>query len=309
MKQLDIIAVGECLVEFQELEDGRYAQSYAGDTLNTLFYASRLGLDTGYISAIGEDPFSQGIRSLLDAERIHRDFVAQDDGSNGIYFVLSGSDKKKYHFLRRHSAATRMLEHLDKAKLKEYARRAKVFHLSLTSIGIQSERERLLHLLEYLASDVKICLDSNYRASVWSDRGEAREWYERALPFVSMLFVTDTDHQSLYDHDDFVTAIKRYQRFGVDRLAYRMGAKGSILFDGKAQTIKAIESANVVDATGAGDAYNAGFIYAMLHSRSFAECGKFATACAAVSVTEPGGMAKSFSIDKVMRMMEVPPSE
>lgn len=264
MQQLEIVAIGECLVEFLELENGTYAQSYAGDTLNTLFYASRLGLKTGYVSAIGQDPFTEGIELLLDTEKIDRTICASDDGVNGTYFVLGKSGAKRYHFLRKHSAATRMLEHIDMSKLRAYLLKTKVLHLSLTSIGIQSERDRLIDLLSRIASDVKICLDSNYRASVWADREEAQEWYEQALPYVSMLFVTDTDHDAIYGKESFVHAIKRYQSYGINRLAYRMGEKGSIIFDGNAQTVQPCENITVIDTTGAGDAYNAGFIHAML---------------------------------------------
>jgi 2-dehydro-3-deoxygluconokinase len=303
MQPLDIVAIGECLVEFVELEDGKYAQSYAGDTLNTLFYASRLGLKTGYVTAIGQDPFSEGIELLLDTEKIDRTISASDDGVNGMYFVLGASGQKRYHFLRKHSAATRMLEHIDKSKLRAYLLKTKVFHLSLTSIGIQSERDRLIDLLSRIAGDVKISLDSNYRAAVWADREDAQHWYEKVLPFVSMLFVTDTDHEAIYGKEDFVHAIKRYQGFGINRLAYRMGERGSILFDGKAQTIKAVEDVKVIDTTGAGDAYNAGFIHAMLQGRSFKECGEFATACAATAIEDSGGMAKGFGIVKVMQKL------
>ena len=304
MMQPDIVAIGECLVEFVQLPDGTYRQSYAGDTLNTLFYASRLGQKTGYVSAFGSDPFTMGAIDLLDRETIDRRLVANDDGFNGVYYVLDAAGTKRYHFLRRHSAATRALEHLDGTRLRNYIRDASVLHVSLTAIGIQSYRDGVIKLLEKVTGDVKITLDSNYRAPVWGSPEIAREYYERALPYVSMLFVTDTDHRAMYGDDDLISVIKRYQSFGVDRLAYRMGEKGSVLFDGKAQTIKAMEGLSVVDTTGAGDAYNAGFIHSMLSGRTFAECGTFATACAAVAIEEEGGMAKGFSKEKVEQKLK-----
>jgi 2-dehydro-3-deoxygluconokinase len=197
-----------------------------------------------------------------------------------------------------------MLEHIDKTKLRAYILKSKVLHLSLTSIGIQSEREQVIELLSRVASDVKICLDSNYRPAVWADREDAQQWYEQALPYVSMLFVTDTDHDAIYGKESFMHAIKRYQSFGINRLAYRMGDKGSVIFDGKAHTVKAVEDVEVVDTTGAGDAYNAGFIHAMLQGRSFTDCGRFATACAATAIEESGGMAKGFDSAKVMKCMQ-----
>lgn len=308
-KRLDIVAIGECMVEFAELENGLYLQSYAGDTLNTLFYASRLGLRTGYVSGIGDDPYSQGIIEALDRDGIERIHVKQVKGSsNGTYFVLDNQGRKDYHFLRKYSAATRMLEVLEVKDLAEYINSSCWLHLSLTSIGIQQDKEQFFDLLGSIEG-VNISFDANYRASVWRDAEDARIYYERMLPLATVLFVTDTDHQALYGETDFVDAIKRYQSFGVPRFAYRMGEKGSVLFDGKATMIPICE-ANVLDTTGAGDSFNAGFLYSLRNGRSFAECGKFATACAATAIEERGGMAQGFSKQNVMiKLQEAATSE
>lgn len=308
-KQRDIVAIGECMVEFAELENGLYRQSYAGDTLNTLFYASRLGLKTGYVSGIGDDPFSQGIIDMLDRETIDRTHVQLVKGApNGTYFVLDENGRKYYHFLRKHSAATRMLDVLSGDNTVSYIEASHWLHLSLTSIGIQQDKERFFDIISQVEG-VNISFDANFRASVWQNADEARMCYERMLPLVTVLFVTDTDHQALYGETEFLDAIKCYQSFGVPRLAYRMGEKGSVLFDGKAMTIPICET-KVVDTTGAGDSFNAGFLYSLMNGRSLAECGEFATACASVAIEERGGMAQGFSREKVMtKLREATKSE
>jgi 2-dehydro-3-deoxygluconokinase len=302
-KRFDVVAIGECLVEFNQLSSGLYAHSYAGDTLNTSFYASRLGMRIGYITAIGEDPFGEDIVPLLNLEGIDHTMVATiADRSNGIYFILTEEGEKRYHFLRRDSAATRMLEHQNLDVLRTYIDSSHWLHLSLTSIGIQHDKQKLFELLEDIG-DTKISFDANYRASVWPSTSAARECYERMLPYVTMLFVTDTDHETMYGESDFFDAIRRYQSLGVARLAYRMGKNGSVLFDGKAQSMPA-HDALVVDTTGAGDAFNAGFLYSSRNGRSFKECGQFATACAAVAIGEQGGMSQGFTKEQVMALLE-----
>ena len=60
-KNVDLVGLGECLIEMSEAAEGLFQLGYAGDVLNTLFYASRLGLKTGLLSAIGTDHFTRDL--------------------------------------------------------------------------------------------------------------------------------------------------------------------------------------------------------------------------------------------------------
>jgi len=50
--------IGECMIELREEPDGRLARAYGGDTLNTAVYMARLGLAVDYVTALGDDAFS-----------------------------------------------------------------------------------------------------------------------------------------------------------------------------------------------------------------------------------------------------------
>ncbi|MBC8145681.1 MAG: hypothetical protein H7X80_08845, partial [bacterium] len=84
----DLVSLGECLVEMSRRPDGTYQPSIAGDAYNTLFYASRLGLRSGLITAVGDDLFTPMIVERIVDEGIDLSHVQRLGGRrNGIYFI------------------------------------------------------------------------------------------------------------------------------------------------------------------------------------------------------------------------------
>ena len=53
-----VASVGECMIELSEAAGGLLARSYGGDTLNTAVYLARLGVAVDYVTALGDDPWS-----------------------------------------------------------------------------------------------------------------------------------------------------------------------------------------------------------------------------------------------------------
>ena len=53
-----VACIGECMIELSEMTGGELARSCGGDTLNTAVYLARLGVAVDYVTALGDDPFS-----------------------------------------------------------------------------------------------------------------------------------------------------------------------------------------------------------------------------------------------------------
>ena len=90
-EKLDIITIGESLIELSSNQSLAYAQTldkyYGGDTLCTAIAASRLGSKAGYITRVGNDPFREYLMDSWQAEGLDISQVKLIDGFNGIYFV------------------------------------------------------------------------------------------------------------------------------------------------------------------------------------------------------------------------------
>src|SRR4051794_7795399 len=72
-----VVTIGEVLLELTRGSDGRFALAYGGDTFNTAVYLARAGLEVGFASALGDDPFSDAALAFAAAEGISLDLVAR----------------------------------------------------------------------------------------------------------------------------------------------------------------------------------------------------------------------------------------
>ena len=70
-----VIAVGEAIVELVRGGDGRFGIGCAGDTFNVAVYLARAGINAGFATALGDDPYSEAILALAAAEGVACDLV------------------------------------------------------------------------------------------------------------------------------------------------------------------------------------------------------------------------------------------
>ena len=70
-----VIAIGEVMIEMARGSDGRYGAACGGDTFNTAVYLARAGIEVAYATALGDDPYSDGIIAMASAEGINTDLV------------------------------------------------------------------------------------------------------------------------------------------------------------------------------------------------------------------------------------------
>ena len=75
-----VASIGECMIELSEAAGGLMSRSYGGDTLNTAVYLARLGVRVDYLTALGDDPWSEEMLSAWRAEGVGTDLVVRVPG-------------------------------------------------------------------------------------------------------------------------------------------------------------------------------------------------------------------------------------
>ncbi len=294
--RFDLVSLGECLVELRREAPGQYSQSFAGDVFNTLYYASRLGLRTGFISQFGSDHFTEGLIELCKQEGIDTSICKTHHFlPNGIYMIRTDdAGQPSFSFWRRGSAATRTLSNTSLAVLSDYILSSKTFLFSAIGLAVFIDTEKLFMLLNTIKGKVQIYFDMNVRPSLWDDVADLRQYVERLAEYVDVLFVSSTDDMHVFGERTASEAIGWYRSAGYRAVVYRDGANPTRGWTAEAGLVEvpAIQNVTVVDATGAGDAFNAGFIFAS--EKSFAEAIRVGNICGALAVGERGGQAKTF---------------
>ncbi|RLD13804.1 carbohydrate kinase family protein, partial [candidate division KSB1 bacterium] len=89
----------------------------------------------------------------------------------------------------------------------------------------------------------------------------------------------------------------------VHTVVVKKGSEGSVVFDGQQVTeLAAFKNEKVVDAIGAGDSFNAGFVFKYVQGAPLNECQRFANLCGAVNTTAAGGTTAFKDYATVMKI-------
>lgn len=286
----DIVAMGEPMYEFNSARgshDGNVAGrnwlgGFGGDTSNTAIAAARLGASVGYISALGNDPFGAAFRDLWAAEGVDASQVStRTDGHTAVYFVNHGPDGHQFSYLRAGSAASRMTP--DDVPV-DYIAGAKVLHVSAISQAISPSACDAVFTAITAAREagVLVSYDTNLRLKLWPlDR--ARAVIHAAVAQSDICLPGLDDAQLLTGLQDPDAIADFYLNLGVEVVGLTLGKAGALIATpDRREIIPGIQCA-AIDATGAGDAFDGGFLTEFLATRDPFSAARFANVAAGLS--------------------------
>lgn len=297
-----IAAIGEVMVELSSLpssisSDSRevMALSFAGDTYNTSVYMSRLGLQTDYVTNLGDDPYSTQILQRMTSEKIGTGMIRQLPGrSPGLYIIRNTPDgEREFFYWRKEAPARELFSTAAQAEtLTAQLEQCDCVYLSgitLAVIGAPS-RAILLQALNQLRNrGVKVAFDSNYRPRLWNDKAEAQKAMLEVLSCTDIALLTLDDELLLWDDDSVQGCLERYK--SVHELVLKRGAEDAIIITGNEEIrIPVPPVADVIDTTGAGDTFNAGYLAARLNGKSPEDAARQGIRCAGIIIRYRGGV-------------------
>jgi sugar/nucleoside kinase (ribokinase family) len=257
--------------------------------------AARLGLRVAIIGKVGEDEFGRFMLRSLQAHNVDTTGVVVDPAvRTGLSVILSrGNDRA----ILTYPGAIPSLQVSDiNLALLRQAR-----HLHLGSYFIQDALCPDVPALFELAhrQGLTVSLDTNYDPAERWDHGLAQ-----ALPWVDIFLPNATECQAISGSKDLSQAVEILAR-QVQTLVVKLGAHGALARRGD-QTAQ-VESipVQVVDTVGAGDSFDAGFIYAFLSRWDLARALHLGVVCGALSTRSAGGTAAQPTLAEALSWLEV----
>lgn len=193
------------------------------------------------------------------------------DRRNGLYFIENDDDGEcVFHFWREESAATRTLRDGDIDSIVAYASSAEFLAVSGVALAVMGDVDRMVYLISTVKNaGTKIVLDANYRESLWKSPPDYQQGIERLLPHTSIFLPSMSDIRNGWMERNPVDLCGEWSSYGVETIVIKNGASGVLHFDnGLLSSIPPLPDIVVVDTTGAGDAFNAGFISASIDGAS-----------------------------------------
>jgi 2-dehydro-3-deoxygluconokinase len=269
----NIVCVGEAMLELARAGDA-WTLGYGGDTLNTAIHLARSGLDTAYLTALGDDPFSSDLRDKWTAEGLDCSLVMTDPARGpGLYAITNDAQgERSFTYWRDNSAAKGMFA-LDGMKaVLTGAGHADLLVYSLISLAILpiSARDALFSLSgKVRANGGKVAFDGNYRPRLWVNKAETIAARDAAIACADIGLPTLEDEALLSGEADADAAASHWQGLGCAEVIVKLGAKGCRLPDGS--IIPPPDILAPVDTSGAGDAFNGGYLAARMQGASIAD--------------------------------------
>jgi 2-dehydro-3-deoxygluconokinase len=266
-----VVSIGEVMIELARGGDGRFGIACGGDTFNTAIYLARAKADVAFATALGDDQYSEGILALIAAEGVASDLVLRIPGRlPGLYLVdTDGARERQFHYWREASPARELFELPDWSRIAEGLLSARLIYFSGITLSLYSNNGlgRFLAIIEMARQKgVKVAFDGNFRPRGWKgDLSRTRTVFVEALKRVDIALPAFDDEAVLWGDQSPEATVARLQAFGITEIVIKNGPNCALVASGEIrQQVPVPEVVEPIDATAAGDGFNAGYLAARL---------------------------------------------
>jgi sugar/nucleoside kinase (ribokinase family) len=303
MKRRDVAVVGEIYVDHvltgfstwpqpgEELFTKEYVREVGGGAAITACALARLGRSISLIGAVGTDEIPWLTRRLASFG-VSTDQLHTGEGSTGVTISLSSSaDRSFFTFVGQNTyLETQLAEDALLGKLTEHTH----VHFAVPlSAGLAAHLLPALH-----AASCSVSLDVGHQVAWLADAANLRTCAQ-----VDYLLPNEREAKLLCDGDaDAYLEFTRQHRWPSGIL--KLGGRGAAMRSGGVNIYAASPNVEVVDTTGAGDAFNAGFIDGLLDKAADEDCLRRGCISGAMSTRFAGALGGLADRQKLMECYE-----
>jgi 2-dehydro-3-deoxygluconokinase len=267
-----IVLIGEAMLELSRRDGGGWNMGYGGDTLNTAVHLARAGHDVAYLTAMGTDPFSDDlVNEEWPGEGLDTSLVLRHPTRGaGLYAITTDeAGERSFTYWRDSSAAREMFALPGIAAALAVAEQADLIAYSLITLAIlpPEAREQLFALCRRVrARGGKVAFDGNYRPRLWASAEEARTARDAAIACADIGLPTLEDERLLSGGLNADAVSEHWRALGCAETIVKLGSEGALLPDNN--IIPPPEVLQPVDTSGAGDAFNGGYLASRMDGAS-----------------------------------------
>ena len=304
MNDSRVLVAGEALIDLFPTSEGPIAEAETltreagGAPANVAVALSRLGHPPFLWTRLGDDPFGEHLASVLTAEDVREDFLERDDDRKTAH-TLVGEDEtgdQSFTFFADETATFAMEpDTVDDETLAE----VEWVHAGGVSLFTEPARTATLDLLKRANEyGCTVSFDPNTRLDLWPDETVLVETLERALGLADVVKTDQEDLSVLVEAADEDAVAEAVLDMGPHTVLLTRGGEGAMARAtadapwGPAEAEFEGYDVDVVETTGAGDAFVAGTITALgLQQVGLAEALRYASAVGGLATTATGAMA------------------
>jgi ribokinase len=297
---MDVVGIGSCAVDYvaqvprllgpdEKINADRLEIHPGGVTANNLTQVARLGASAGWLGLLGDDDNGRFIQDAFRADGMDLAGISIVPGarSSMTWIPIDTTGERSIYMFPN---VTGTLSPTQVSSLfAPLIRAARHFHSEASQLRL-APIDTAMRIAR--AAGVRVLFDLDVAPSFFAQMGLGTEPELKAsLKTVDVLKPCKAAARELTGETDFEHMARRLLKLGPTLVAITMGGDGSILATDDELIVVPAFAVDVVDTTGAGDAFMGGLSYGLLQGWNLHEIGRFANACAALCCTKLGARA------------------
>jgi len=305
MASQNVLIAGEALVDMFPTTRGPLAdvetfeRRAGGAPANLAVAMTRLGTAPYLWTRLGSDPFGDHLADVLDRENVPDRFVEVDPDRKTAHTLVGDDPAADQSFVfYKEGTATMAME--PETVPDDVLADLEWVHFGGVMLCEEPARAAMFDLAERAqAAECTVSFDPNTRKDLWPDPAELEPTMRSALELADVVKTDREDLSILLEpvEDSIEAVAEKLTAYGPHTVLLTQGADGTYALAtddapwGPAETDRPAFEVDALDTTGAGDAFTAGAITALLEGSSLADAIRFANAVGALTTTETGAMA------------------
>ncbi|WP_162126723.1 carbohydrate kinase family protein [Flavobacterium phycosphaerae] len=295
MKSIDIISIGEVLIDFIGHEINTsinrtkdYHRFLGGSPTNVAVNASRLGLNAILVASCGQDGLGDYVIRKLKTNNVNTNYIRKSETTPTSVIFVSKSTETPDFIPYRQADCEIFESQLPDDVLVD----AKIFHTTCFALSKNPARDTIINRAKKAKElGLKLSIDINFSERIWPDREEAKEVIKEYLSYDPLVKLSEDDCYRLFSSvksEEFI--FEYFHSLGANTICLTKGKNGVVVSDVTQGLFfqKAIPIEDVKDTTGAGDAFWTGFLYAQLHHKTIDQSMTIAQKLAAMKLQNVG---------------------
>jgi len=248
----------------------------------------------GFVTRIGTDALSSRFLAELTQGGLDTAVVGRDDARHmGLYLIELSGTERSFQYWRNDSAAKALADRPE--TLLQGFEEADLIHVSGITLAVLSEGARANlfgALTQARLKGARISFDPNVRPRLWAGLEDARSAIRQMLTLTDIVLPSFDDEKMLWDDGNPMETLRRYRGERISEVVVKNGPEAvTAAIEGDALIVATPAVAGVRDTTGAGDAFNAGYLSARCVGLAQRESVRTGQAVSGEVLKHPGARA------------------
>ena len=306
-KRFDVFAIGELLVDMisddydADNSCNKYSRYFGGSPANITMNIKRLGGNPIISASVGNDRLGEFLINNLKKNNINTEFINKVNNSTSMVLVTKSKETPLPIFYR---SADYNLEYNE--DIGSILKNSKIVHFSCWPISQKKSRKVIEKVIEEARkNNVLIGFDPNYHEMIWEEGHDGIEYIKNLIGKLDIIKPSEVDAERIFGPDTPENHVDKFIQCGAKLVIMTLGKDGAIVSNAT-ETIKFKTLATeVVDTTGAGDAFWGGFYTALTSNYPLKEALNIGFATSAFKLKNVGAIAELPSIEELKTLYNI----